>query len=279
MSANAKGRLSGFTPRVVRIRNRCLQSIARRRSLPVPTQADLEKIGDQVALNEAITAWASAHRPPGPKPRGGFELPERPRARWRSPILVRSAAVVIAALMGVLAGRQLLARTAAQSSDGIVERPWLEVTDSITDGVNQTIYRVTEENRRTVLTAADVAALIFRSPRRHTVFVDSVSARADSMLSIRGHLSANATFELGGDLHLVRRGIAELVVRTLSVDGVELEPTKISRLVARGRARTEDSDRVRFDVPFDVTSIAVVDGAIAMTRDRNSQRTSAAVVR
>src|SRR4051812_8670570 len=174
MSVNVRGRLSGFTPRVVRVRNRCLQSIARRRSLPVPRQADLEKIGDQVALSEAIASWEAAHQPEKPKPRGGFELPPRPRARWRSPALIKSAAVVIAALMGILAGRQLLPRADAQLSDGIVERPWLIVSDSVADRVNNAVYRVTDDNRRTELTAADVAALIFRSPRRRTVFVDSI---------------------------------------------------------------------------------------------------------
>jgi hypothetical protein len=271
--------LSGFTPRVVRVRNRCLQSIARRRSLPVPTPADLEKIGDQVSLSDAMEQWAAAHQPPKRVPRGGFELPARPRARWRSPVLIKSAAVIVAGLMGVIAGRQFLPRAEAQSSDGIVERPWLAVTDSVASGVNNTIYRVADDTRRTMLSAADVAALIFRSPRRHTVFVDSIEARADSLLSIRGHLAANATFELRGDLHLVRRGTAELVVRSLIVDGTELEPTKITRLVARGRARTEDSDRLRFDVPLNVANIGVFDGAVAMTRDQYAQGTRSRVVR
>ena len=266
MSANARGRLSGFTPRVVRLRNRCLQSIARRRSLPVPTQADLEKIGDQVVLSDALAQWQAAHQPEKAKPRGGFELPPRPASRWRSPVF-SVAAVLIAALTGVLAGRQFLPGVGAQSSDGVLERPWLAVTDSVVDGMNNTIRRVNDDNRRTELTAADLAALIFRSPRRRTVFVDSISARADSMLSIRGQL-AKTTFELRADVHVIRRGIAELVVRSLRVEGVDLDPTKVSRLVARGRARSEDSDRVRFDVPLNVRSIRVFDGAIVMTKDQ-----------
>jgi hypothetical protein len=153
------------------------------------------------------------------------------------------------------------------------------VTDSVVEGLNNNVRRVSDDNRRTELSAADVAALIFRSPRRRTVFVDSIVARADSMISIRGQLAANAKFELCGDLHLIRRGIAELVVRSLSVDGVDLEPAKITRLVARGRARTEESDRLRFDVPITVTSIAVVDGTIAMTRDQYTQGTNSRVVR
>ena len=279
MSANARGRLTGFTPRVVRLRNRCLQSIARRRSLPVPTQTDLERIGDQVALSEALKQWQAAHQPAQPKPRGGFELPARPPARWRSPRLIKVAAVFIAAVMGVVAGRQWLPRADAQSRDGSVERPWLAVTDSVADGVNNTVRRVNDDNRRTQLTAADVAALIFKSPRRRTVAVDSIAARADSMLSIRGQLAGGATFELRGDLRLIRRGIAELVVQSLRVDGTDIDATMTSRLLARGRARTEDSDRVRFDVPLGVTSIAVVDGTIAMTRDQFSGGSSARVVR
>ena len=261
------------------MRNRCLQAIARRHALPVPTQADLEKIGDQVALGEAVKQWQAAHRPEQPKPRGGFELPSRPPARWRSPLAIRVAAVFVAAITGVVAGRQFLPRAGAQSSDGILERPWLAVTDSVADGVNTTVRRVNDDNRRTQLTAADVAALIFRSPRRRTVSVDSITARADSMVSVRGQLAGGATFELRGDLQLVRRGIGELVVRSLRVDGTEIDPTMISRLVARGRARTEDSDRLRFDVPLGVTSIVVVDGTIAMLRDQSYDGIRARVVR
>lgn len=266
MSANARGRISGVTPRVIRIRNRCLQSIAKRRALPVPSHADLGKIDDGLALADAIAAWQAAHQAPKPKPRGGFELPPRPRARWQSPLFVRSAAVLVAAVVGIIAGREFFPRAGAQSRGGVA-RPWLQVTDSVSDRVNNRIYSVTDDSRGTMLTAADVAALIFRSPRRHTVFVDSVEARADSLISIRGRLAANARFELHGDLAFVRRGTAELIVRSLVVDGTEVEPTLITRLIARGRARSEDSDRVRFDVPSSVTNIAIIDGTISMTRD------------
>jgi hypothetical protein len=279
MSANARGRITGFTPRVVRLRNRCLQSIARRRSLPVPSQADLEKIGDQVALSEAVKQWMAAHGPEQPKSRGGFDLPPRPPARWRSPVVIRVAAVFVAAVMGIIAGRQLLPRADAQSRDGSIEQLWLAVTDSVAEEVNTTVRRVNDDNRRTQLTAADVAALIFRSPRRRTVVVDSMTARADSMIAIRGQLAAGATFELHGDLRLIRRGIGELVVQSLRVDGTSIDPTMTSRLLARGRARTEDSDRVRFDVPLNVTAIAVIDGTISMTRDELSSGPGARVVR
>jgi len=270
MSANARGRISGVTPRVVRIRNRCLQSIAKARSLPVPTASDLETIDDGLALADAVKAWEAAHQAPKPKPRGGFELPPRPRARWRSPVFLKSAAIFVAAITGIIAGRQFLPRASAQSRDGSIAVPWIAVTDSLSERVNSGIYSVTDDNRGTMLTAADVAALIFRSPRRRTVFVDSVEARADSLISIRGRLAANASFELRGDLGFVRRGTAELIVRSLVIDGTEVEPTMITRLIARGRARTEDSNRIRFEVPASVTNIAIIDGTISMTRDQSS---------
>jgi hypothetical protein len=80
-------------------------------------------------------------------------------------------------------------------------------------------------------------------------------------------------------VNLVRRGVAELVVRTLSVDGVDLEPTTVSRLLARGRARTDASDRLRFDVPLNVTNISAVDGTITMTRDQYNPGTRPRAVR
>jgi hypothetical protein len=247
--------------------------------LPVPTDAGLETIGDQVALSDAVAQWEAAHRPAGPPPRGGFELPARPRARWRSPIVLKSAAVLVAGLIGVVAGRQLFPSADAQSSDGVLGRPWLAVTDSVVEGLNNSVRRVSDDNQRTELSAADVAALIFRSPRRRTVFVDSISARADSVISIRGRLAANARFELSGDLRLIRRGVGELAVRSLRVNNVDLEPTKVNRVVGRGRARTDESNRLRFDVPLSVTSIAVTDGVIAMARDPYPQGPRTRVVR
>jgi hypothetical protein len=177
--------------------------------------------------------------------------------------------VIVAGVLGFVIGKRVLVPAAdAQSSPGVVAQPWLAVTDSIASEVNQTLYHARDARGPLSITAADAAALIFRSPRRHTVYVDSVTARADSMLDIRGRLAGAAVFELRGALRLVRRGTAELQVTSLLVDSVDVAPTMITRLVARGRARSETSDRLRFDVPLDVAAIVIRDGVIELTRLR-----------
>ncbi len=268
MSANASASVERLSPRALRVRNRCLAVLSARGSLPIPGEQDFASFGNDVTLDEAWNRWKKTHDLTAPLPRG-FELPARPRSRWRTPLAYKATGVIVAGVLGFVIGKRVLVPAAdAQSSAGVVAQPWLTVTDSIASAVNQTLYHARDARGPLTLSAADVAALIFRSPRRHTVYVDSVTARADSMLSIRGHLADAAVFELRGALRLVRRGTAELQVTSLLVDSVDVSPTMITRLVARGRARSENSDRLRFDVPLDVAAITVGGGVVELTRRR-----------
>jgi hypothetical protein len=268
MSASVSVSVERLSPRALRVRNRCLAVLAARRSLPIPGEQDFASMGD-VTLEDAWSRWEKTHELAAPLPRG-FELPARPRSRWRTPFAYKATGLVVAGLLGFVIGKQFLPAADAQSSAGVVAQPWLAVTDSIVNAVNQTLYRARDARGPLSLSAADAAALIFRSARRHTVYIDSITARADSMLGIRGHLAGAAVFELRGALRIVRRGTAELQVTSLLVDSVDVAPTMITRLVARGRARSESSDRLRFDVPLDVAAIAVNNGVIELTRLRPS---------
>ena len=268
MSASVSASVERLSPRALRVRNRCLAVLAARRSLPIPREQDFASLSDDVTLEEAWSRWKKMHELTAPLPRG-FELPARPRSRWRTPLAYKTAGVIVAGVLGFVIGRRVLVPAAdAQSSAGLVVQPWLAVTDSIASAVNQSLYHARDARGPLDISAADAAALIFRSPRRHTVYVDSVTARADSMLAIRGHIAGTAVFELRGALRLVRRGTAELQVISLMVDSVDVAPTMITRLVARGRARSETSDRLRFDVPLDVAAIAVRDGGVELIRLR-----------
>jgi hypothetical protein len=246
-------------------------ALAARRSLPIPTATDLATLGDSVTLVEALQQWERLHRPVVATPRGGFELPPRPIARWRTPFALKVAGVAIAGLLGFFVGEQvLLPHSDARALGGSVEHPWIMVNDSVTEALNETLFRSRAANasEELSLTAADLAALVFRSPRRRVVVVDSVEARADSLLAVRGQLAGKSAFELQGTLRVLRRGIGELEVKSLVVDGVAIDPTLSTRLLARGRPRTENSDRLRFDIPLNVTSLSLFAGEVRVSRDQ-----------
>ena len=78
-----------------------------------------------------------------------------------------------------------------------------------------------------------------------------------------------AEFELGGDVRLSRRGVAEFRVDHLSIGGVSADSARTARLVVGVRSRSADTDRMRFEVPLFVTEVAIMDGAAElMTRAR-----------
>jgi hypothetical protein len=174
-------------------------------------------------------------------------------------------------MLGFFVGDRWLPRAAAQSGDIAAERDWVPVTDSVVTALNVKLSSVAanETGAKLTLSAADMATLVFRSPRRRQVPVDSIEARIDSVLWIRGRLRGGARFELGGDVRLSRRGVAEFRVDHLSIDGVNADSARTARLVVGVRSRSADVDRMRFEVPLFVTEVAIMDGAAElMTRAR-----------
>jgi hypothetical protein len=263
MSVSGSDNAERLAPRVVRVRNGCLKALAARRSLPTPGDAELTTIDDAVGLRAAWERYEKTHTPPT----GTAEVagsPTRPRViRWRSRRVVRDAAVAAAGLLGVVAGGLWRQRIAAQGSAPVAEQQWLAVDDSVVRSMNARLVARsrTDESSTFTLSAADLATMIFRSPRRRFVPVDSLEARLDGLLWIRGRLRGASRFELGGDVRVVRRGLAELRVTHWSVNGVATDSTLVTRLVAGSRARSSDVDRLRFDVPAFVSSIVISGGA------------------
>jgi hypothetical protein len=273
MSVNGSGSDAGLSPRATRVRNRCLAVLAARRSLPTPSAQELNAIDGKLGLRAAFEQWEKLHTPPigvaTIAPVQSAAVQAR-RMRWRSPRIIKSAAVAAAGLAGLLAGDLWRQRVGAQESIATVEQRWLPVNDSVAASVNRTILAAMRDRGAGVsLSAADLATMIFRSPRRRSVPVDSLEARMDSLLWIRGRLRRGSRFELGGNVVMLRRGLAELRVKHLNVDGVATDSTMVSRLVAGPRSRSVDVDRLRFEVPSFVSSIFIAGGAAEVSiRDR-----------
>jgi hypothetical protein len=266
-------------PRAVRVRNRCLALLAARRALPVPGDADLAEIGSDVGLLDSFRQWENAHRPL-PAEQSARGTPVRRGSRWRLPSrsrAVKVGAVALAGVMGFAIGERLLSpppRDVETPSSGIVEPQWLSVTDSTISALDPRFVHV--DARRGVtpvsLSVTDLAALILESPRRRPGSLDSVQVRADSLLWMRGRVRGAATFELGGEIRVIRRGLAELRVAHLTINGANAPPSMIASLVNRGRVRPEEADRIRFEIPRTVTGLLVADGNVNVLAPLSSGR-------
>jgi hypothetical protein len=261
VSASDNGRL---TARVVRVRNRCLAVLSARRSLPPPSGGDLAAMGDGVGLSEAWTRWERVHTPAAERPAVGVSPPTRPR--WRSPRAMKVAAALSAALLGFGVGERWFPRTDAQASAAAPEQIWEPVNQSVVGTLNAKFVGASarELSSRLDLTPVEVATLILRSPRRRWAPMDGIQARSDSLLWIHGRLRGVSTFEVGGDVRVVRRGIAELHVIHLVVDGREIDPTSVSRILTVPTTSAAVTDRLRFEVPTFIAALNVTNGTIAV---------------
>src|SRR5262249_57435165 len=95
---------------------------------------------------------------------------------------------------------------------------WLAVNDSVATGVRTKLRRLTQTNSPTSmsLSAADVAALLFNPPTPYGMqTLDSLEARLDSALWLRGRVHGAFRFELGGRLRLLRRRVVAVHVTRL----------------------------------------------------------------
>ena len=95
---------------------------------------------------------------------------------------------------------------------------------------------------------------------------DSLCARLDSTLHVRGRLIGGPAFELSGDVQLLRRGVGELRVTDLVVDGALVSPDRAAGLLTRAGRRVAPSSRLRFDVPSFVDSIRVSGGSVEILK-------------
>jgi hypothetical protein len=252
----------GLAPRVVRVRNRCLAVLSARHSLPAPSHDDLAAIDDSVGLSDAWVRWHRAHTTTPQADGVATRPPARTRTRWRSPV-VKGAALVLTGLLGFVVGERLLPRADAQASAAPVEPRWEPVTESAASTLNAKLLGASASDvpPRFSLSPTDMAALILRSRGRVLPPMTGIEARSDSLLWIQGRLRAGDVFVLGGSLRVVRRGIAELRVTRLIVDGRDVDPMSVSRF-RTGYGSNVVGDRLRFDVPWFIAGLSPQDGTV-----------------
>lgn len=221
MSVNAGRSESRLTPRALRIRNRCLAILAARRALPIPSDAETAELGDGIGLDQAFGNWERRHTPPT----SVTHVSAQAMAWWRSPRYARvSVGVSVLAIGVVLAFRGLATRAGAQPAPV----QWLAVNDSVTAGARTKLRRLSVGDSL-ALSANDVAAMLFdAAPPRRTKTLDSLEARLDSTLEIRGRVHDAFRLELGGQLYLVRSRLVALRVTRLVVDGSEIPAASVA---------------------------------------------------
>jgi hypothetical protein len=250
-----------LTARAVRVRNGCLAALARARSMPAPSSADLESLPNTVGLAGAWQWWSGKH---APTPRVVVTDVREVRAPasvwWRSRRVGWGilAASVLASAWGLRAQvRPFLGRAAA------VE-PWTPVADSSLAHINGVLLDLGRVFAPVSLslTPADVAALVFSSSlRRRPAAVSNLEARVDSLISIRGTLadaSGNPTqFEVRGAVRVARPGLGQFdVAEFYLIDG------PIGR-------RAVEVPPIRFILPRFVRDLKVMDGVVILSRGQS----------
>jgi len=251
-----------LAPRARRIRNRCLQSLARLRELPVPGEQDVAQFGDELRLRDIMGKWEVLNTPPSAapviKPPPSILL----RPRWRSPALQRVVLVVLVGVLGFVLGDQVLPPAQAAVASSL---PWYAVNDSVAAVLNGKFVALNQSELAlpVSLTPAEVASLVFR---RHA-HVDSVEARADSVLRVRGLLDDTTRFELEGRVRVQRRGTGELRITRLWLDGLRVSPGVLPRVIAGRRTTRPDSMSLWFTVPANVTRLVIVHALGSAAKD------------
>jgi hypothetical protein len=261
MSANGSGS-ARLAPLAIRVRNRCLAVLSARHSLPAPSHDDFAAIDNSVGLSEAWGRWEHAHAAAQQADPAPTRPHVRTRARWRSPF-VKGAALVLTGILGFVVGERLLPRADAQASAAPIEPRWEPLTELAVSTLNAKLLgaSASDVRPRFNLSPTEVAALILRSPGRVPPPMTDLEARSDSLLWIQGRSRAGDVFVLGGTLRVVRRGIAELRVTRLVVDGRDVDPYSVSHVLT-GYGSHVVGDRLRFDVPRFIAGLNAQDGTV-----------------
>ena len=170
---------------------------------------------------------------------------------------------MLTGLLGFVIGERLLPRADAQASAAPIEPRWEPVTELDVSTLIAKLLGASASDVRPHfnLSPAEVAALILRSRGRIPPPMTDLEARSDSLLWIQGRSRAGEVFVLGASLRVVRRGIAELRVTHLVVDGRDVDPFSISRFLT-GYGSHVVGDRLRFDVPRFIAGLNAQDGTV-----------------
>ena len=240
MSPNGIVKDRRLAPRALRVRNRCLTNLAAHHALPLPGERDIAGFDDSVGLEDSWRRWEERHTPA--RSAAGVVARQVPRRTQRAGVRPIFAGVVLfAAFAAGFLGfkfferwrdRRLAANVAASAG-------WVLVNDSTIAGLRGKLLRLagTEVSLRVGLSTAEIGALILGGlePRARRS-LDSLEARIDTLVWVRGRVRGAARFELGGSVRVLRTGHGQLEVTRVSVDGLETLPSSASRVTTGGYA-------------------------------------------
>ena len=255
---------SRLTPRAVRIRNRCVAVLAQRRAIHVPNDAELAMMGDDIGVAELWSRWERMH---------GGRIMKAPRRVSR----VAAGAAAVAATIVVLGTAYLTRDVWLPRADAEPAAPaWIPLTDSVTAELDSKLMAVasSEVSVAFALSPAELASLVLRpSIYRPAPPLDSVEARADTLVWIRGRLGDGAWFIMGGRVEIVRRGVAAFRVATLDVDGRAIDPQFASRILRYRTMQRSTTNRAWFEIPDRIGEVRLTDGTIrALPWSRGDRR-------
>jgi hypothetical protein len=255
-------RRAPLAARARRLRNRCLASLAAGRALPVPGERDVAQLGDELGLGELWREWETMHTPAA----SSSAIRLRPVARWRSPQVEKPVLLALVAILGFVVGDRWLLPAQAEPVVASVRVPWAPVTDSVAASLNGKLLSLgqTELAVPVVLSPAEAALLVFR----RQLGVDSVEARIDTTLRVRGRLRDGKRFELAGDLRVARPGIGELRVGRLRLGTADASTASLSRSIVGHRAIGNDSASISFPIPSFIARLGVADSTALVSRRR-----------
>jgi hypothetical protein len=241
-----------LTPRAVRVRNAWLRHFAGLHQLPGPRTSEFAHLGTTLSLREAAAEWS--------KRAAAAQGLALQRARTRSRHALAGALAAALLFLTVMPTR---ANVVATTGWPPATRAWVSVTDSLVAAVNAKLLRLGQSEARFTmpLSSAELAALVLGArPVMRISVLESIEARADSALQIRGFLPGGGRMVMRGDVRVSRRGTGEFRLWQVSLNGISIPVAQYSGPPSGGTDREVDAPRFRFDLPRFVRAIRVTGG-------------------
>jgi len=260
--------------RALEIRNACLARLAVEAGLPAPTDADVSALDTGLSLEDAWARWQASHAVTMPVPVAvpGKKRNTVRRGRW---IGIGVATAALVTFTAVLAAERY--RANVRDAGGMVAIPaaerWTRVTATERATLaNKLLTMASSEMPVSIsLSAGEFAALAFGpSQARQHVRIDSLDARIDSLLWVRGRLRGGSRFEMGARIVITRPGRAEVRAAQLSFDGVDRPAAEFGAYTAviQGRKIPPGRDGVWIELPAFVGALHVESGGATITNRR-----------
>lgn len=245
-----------LSPRMRRLRFRCLGVLAGKRGLPIPSEPAFVDGRDSLSLLELMRAWEDECRSADARrARGGVSA--RQRRWWRRPAIIYAAGALVLGAAGVAA---LVRPPSARRETRANALPvWMPV-DDVAIFAAQAKLLALRRNRLQLPVAimpAELAAIAFAAGERpRWAGRVGLSARADSVLWLRGTTTDGRAFTLAAAIRVARPGLGELLIRSAELGSVATtSPDSAHARLTPVVPFADKFGRVRFALPRSVGTI------------------------